>query len=209
MIGLNDYAKKIHECAIAHGWWEKEKNRKVGEIIALIHSELSEALEEYRDGRPAEWYICEEGTREFGSLRICNPDSPENDKYYGRERDCPHRGEKPEGVAVELIDCVIRILDYLQSEDVYCDTELGLGIPEDLTGLDFPALIALLHFYVSRSYEDCLKHKIVINHYKKLLRVIKIIESFFAIQGWDFKSILQTKMDYNESRPYRHGGKVC
>lgn len=36
----------IHENAIAHGWWEGERNP--GELIALIHSELSEGLEALR-----------------------------------------------------------------------------------------------------------------------------------------------------------------
>lgn len=38
----------IHENARAHGWWDTP--RGVPELLCLIHSEVSEALEVYRGG---------------------------------------------------------------------------------------------------------------------------------------------------------------
>ena len=74
---LENWTKNIHENAMAHGWWDEP--RTFGEIVALCHSELSEALEAYRDDESLVW-IREDG--------------------------------KPEGVAVEMVDCIIRILDW-------------------------------------------------------------------------------------------------
>lgn len=104
---INEVVKKIHECAIEKGWWEINKIRSALEIHALIHSEISEATEEVRNG---------------------------NDYVY-------YKQGKPEGEPVELVDTVIRIFDY------------------------------------------------------------------FAFKGWNFEKILIKKMEYNENRKYRHGGK--
>lgn len=76
---INEFAELIHLNSKAHGFWDEK--RRFGEIISLIHSELSEALEEYRQDKPL-YYI---------------------------EKD------KPEGIAVELADAIIRILDWSAS----------------------------------------------------------------------------------------------
>jgi NTP pyrophosphatase (non-canonical NTP hydrolase) len=43
---FNAIANEIHKTAVEKGWWEEERNN--GEIIALMHSELSEGLEALR-----------------------------------------------------------------------------------------------------------------------------------------------------------------
>jgi NTP pyrophosphatase (non-canonical NTP hydrolase) len=65
---VNSFIKECHRIAKEKGWWEEDRNE--GELIALMHSELSEALEAMRN-----------------------------------------HGDK-EHVAEELADCCIRIFDY-------------------------------------------------------------------------------------------------
>jgi NTP pyrophosphatase (non-canonical NTP hydrolase) len=45
----------VNNIAVEHGWWKGERND--GEMIALMHSELSEALEALRHGNPASEHI--------------------------------------------------------------------------------------------------------------------------------------------------------
>ena len=48
--GWDMMAEEVHVTALDKGWWQKERSN--AECIALIHSELSEALEALRMGNP-------------------------------------------------------------------------------------------------------------------------------------------------------------
>ena len=108
---INDLETASYENARDHGW--HDSTRTIGDLICLMHSELSEALEEHRNGRsPSEVYF--------------NDTKP----------------NKPEGIPVELADCIIRIFDFCGLHDI------------------------------------------------------------------DLEAVLKQKMEYNRTRPYRHGNKV-
>ena len=54
IVGLNECVKDCHEAAVEGGWWHdsqgKKIERNVGELLCLIHSEISEAMEGARKG---------------------------------------------------------------------------------------------------------------------------------------------------------------
>tara|TARA_R110001592_G_C12591795_1_gene694712 strand:+ start:24 stop:350 length:327 start_codon:yes stop_codon:yes gene_type:complete len=53
----NRISKKVYVNAVNHGFWQEEPND--GERMALIHAEVSEALEALRNGNPSSNKIIE------------------------------------------------------------------------------------------------------------------------------------------------------
>lgn len=107
---LNDLACRINSNAREHGFWDTDRN--MGEMLMLAVSELSEALEEHRLGKPAVYYPHHRPGCAVSDHRVYG--------MPGDEPDCTCT-PKPEGVAVELADCIIRCLDTLHSLGVDID----------------------------------------------------------------------------------------
>lgn len=119
-MSLNELAKEIYENNKQKGFWPDEGERNPLEVLALIHSEVSECLEEIRDGKWAEstsWHSTT-GTRFPRDGRIEN-DPDGTWLLFAEERvritEDMWRGwgyvPKPEGVPSELADIIIRVLD--------------------------------------------------------------------------------------------------
>lgn len=203
MKTMAEWAKEIHENAVAHGWWEED--RTISEICALIHSELSEALEEARAARPM-MYVMDEYNGEY----IQNP------KYFG--------AKKPEGIAVELADAVIRMLDWM----AYCGQEYRLDYVEEqgerlAAGYarsetepeELPEFIAYLHDIVSMIHLRLMDiNKVRWSGRKKKRQteamaaagsVVFLVNGWLRMKGVQLKEVMEIKHRYNKTRPYKHG----
>lgn len=203
MKTMREWAKEIHENAVAHGWWEED--RTISEICALIHSELSEALEEARAARPM-MYVMDEYNGEY----IQNP------KYFG--------AKKPEGIAVELADAVIRMLDWM----AYCGQEYRLDIVEEqgerlAAGYarsetepeELPEFVAYLHDIVSMIHLRLMDIDRVRGRGQKKKRqteamaaagsVVFLVNGWLRMKGVQLKEVMEIKHRYNKTRPYKHG----
>lgn len=96
MKGIKDLQDEVHMNAVLHGFWDEGLN--IPEKLALIHSEVSEGLEEYRKhGADRKMFLYTD----------------------------PETG-KPEGLASELADTVIRCLDL--AGGLGMDLEEAIGV---------------------------------------------------------------------------------
>lgn len=80
--------EEVFRLNTSKGWFDED--RSVGDLVALLHSEVSEVLEAYRT------FKFQDATE-----RIPNADL-----------------DKPEGVGAEMADCLIRLLDMAKRWDI-------------------------------------------------------------------------------------------
>lgn len=210
-MSLVRVAREIHKNAVDHGWWDGE--RDIAEIYALIHSEWSEALEEARAGRDDVWFACDERL-------VCNKAGREECgwhecKWNETEIVCDYRGKKPEGICVELIDGVIRILDYIgyKSEsidygDMTIDGYISLVCTRDrwadMQGMSVGSLVMHLHSETADAGRKIQAYNLYLG---ELMSAVQMVWMWIKSRGLDPMQLLIEKHEYNVTRPYKHGKK--
>ena len=202
MVDIRKLQKEAHAIAVAHGWWDKE--RTFGDLIALVHSELSEALEAYRE-HLLESLVVTPAAHVEGDSVVTN-DEVDTKAYPVRIGSVPET--KYTGVAFELADVVIRVADmaehYGANLQAIYDIEKNLVVlkPDQKTVGDW---IANAHQWLSKAMESETQPA---DAWYDLGVLIAIIEKMAEHYGIDLDAAIEAKMEYNRTRSYRHGGKA-
>lgn len=158
----------------------------LGDYIALLHTEIAEATEAYRDHRLAD----------------------ATGKVLHRDRDIDGP-PKPEGVGAELADELIRLLDTIDVFQLpYLEPDLLL---DDLEELDPNTLDPYLP--PLRTFGDHMAW--LARHADRLwtdrncaLYALRALVTVARHYGFDLATEYERKMAHNRTRPYRHGGRT-
>jgi NTP pyrophosphatase (non-canonical NTP hydrolase) len=198
---LVKFGERAHHTAIEKGWWGENVNphiathhgpplfarRNFDEMMLLATSEMVEAFEEAR-------------MPEFEARKI----------WLGTK-------DKPEGFPVELADCVIRFLDTLSAARV--------PLKEAFEYADHYKRAMILRRHLQQRPGDPTKGRSSLpgEQIQEIVRMIsetypedfstsgpQIVWEIFDLAEYhniDLYAAINQKMEYNASRPYRHGGK--
>jgi NTP pyrophosphatase (non-canonical NTP hydrolase) len=111
---INETMKAIHENAIKKGFFENEKN--IGEMLCLIHSEVSEALEADRKNHYAKKSF------NLDSIGLDYPDNSDNHRYFQQEFDVAIKNSFED----ELADVIIRVLDLCAYKNIDIEYHISM-----------------------------------------------------------------------------------
>jgi len=196
---INELAAEAHENAVAHGFYGVPDPEECN--IAMLHCELSEAVQAERSEQPLIFRLCIDC--DDGPCRV----------VPGEATACGYNceGKKPEGIAVELADFVIRLLDYAAGHGMKIPTRQQL-VP---TYASLPRLVNRLHSSINElvHFREIAADFGLKDDAGKLSQVtiianaVELVETFLDEKGIDLWEIVREKMDYNRSRPMLHGKK--
>lgn len=97
-MNINETVNAVHAMAKEKGWWDEPN--PAFKIHTQVREEIDEATDEVRRGYPPLY------KRAFGETKWYAVQPHDRTEWMCME------DEKPEGEAVELVDAVLRIMDY-------------------------------------------------------------------------------------------------
>lgn len=223
-ITIQELITQSHQTAIDKGWWKDGiESRPVEDIVNCFYSEVLEAFEEYRAGRMDMWFSC----KEFPSVAVeLHPDCDAVSRQDGRKLRCfrlPGAGcqlqwehedngqfLKPEGFWVEISDLLVRIGDVFgaykwKSNVNHCTPFKDGNISRFVWWLNTRSLSK-----VSRSV--LIDNGTVLVEWTRnacdyLYEAILTCIATAECHGVNLLELCEMKMEYNKTRPYRHGNK--
>ena len=184
---LREMTAEIRALNIEKGWRDPDGGpgtSTFGDYVALLHSEVSEALEAYRDHR------LEDVTEPYD---LIDPDTG---------GDIP---AKPEGVGSELADVLIRLLDMcdvfgIVPFDMDCELADVEPAPVPLDAQSFGDSIVWLHDSITHLHRMAGS----IDPPARVLRTLVLVAERYGI---DLIAEVDRKIAYNRTRSFRHGGR--
>jgi len=136
-MSIKQLQKEIHKNNVEAGWWDAQDPtpaRKMASTIALMHMELSQALEKVRKGEEIDLMdvyqkmdlclnkdVCDE---HLIKLALIHSEISEATEYHLSGENDSHLTHR-KGEEVELCDAAIRIADYAESKGY--DLESGIA----------------------------------------------------------------------------------
>jgi hypothetical protein len=199
---ISSLCQRSHELSRSKGWYDgQEKDpRPIRLITLLMQSELIEALEEWRSNRKFdEIYFSYE---ENGVHMVTPPGHMLKD-------DAPVEKYKPEGILIELADCIIRIAQRCGSYETPIERfELGFSS-------DFEEMLAAAMADISMSYLVTTPGGATMASMSNM----PLSPAFYWAHAWggifswaeqnklDLWAAIELKERFNATRPHRHGNK--
>ena len=188
-LSLQEWQDKVVDWANRKGWWE-EKDRNDGQLIALMHSEVSEAFEALINATTT----AEDLSREVTIEDLMAERSPKDDQL-------------PLFVE-EAADVVIRIMDWAGHRGYqipYHDASPSCPV-DGTVEIEVLYLTNGMHRALTQVLEE-LRQPTVDKESIQLFLLDVVNYAMFCCQmcDWKLTDAIDAKMAINEKRAYRHG----
>jgi hypothetical protein len=191
---------RSHQVSKEKGWVNDTDERPYATSIALMHSELSEALEEWRAHEPVgNTYYTVRGVKITKEQRLASVEPPAADIA----------SFKPEGIPIELADLAIRICQRVGTDGNGKVFELEFHKHSAPPFRDFEHFLAETHLMLSLSYRASLGGYDPHGTLTYLSEALVYTLDFCKQNNVDLWAAIDEKEAFNRTRPARHGGKKC